>query len=105
MVTQNFRAYLKGDTFKARKVTMNIDITDIDIRIQFRQGSKTGDLMQEAVITKINANQFTIGSFLLDWEADLTYFYDAQFTYLNDTVITYFGGSFPIVQDVTQPIV
>ena len=60
--------------------------------------------MEEAVITKLNANQFTIGEMLLDWDADFVYFYDVQFTYLNGTVRTYFGGSFPVVQDVTQPI-
>ena len=104
MITQNFRAYLKGDTFKARKVKMNIDISDVEIRIQFRQGSKTGDLMKEAAITKISASEFIIEKFDLNWDADFTYYYDAQFTYPDNTIITYFGGSFPIVQDVTQKI-
>lgn len=105
MIVQNFTDCLKGDSFGAKTVNISIDITDIDIRCQFRQGSKTGDLMLEADITKVTANQFIIGDFIVDWEADYTYFYDVQFIYPGGKTKTYFGGSFNVDQDVTQPIV
>jgi hypothetical protein len=104
MQIQNFTDCLKGDSFGAKTVNISIDITNITLRCQFRKSSKTGDLMKEAVITKVTANQFIIGDFIVDWEADLTYYYDVQFTYPSGKVKTYFGGSFKVIQDVTQPL-
>jgi len=105
MIIQNFNDCIKGDSFGAKTVNIDIDITTIAIRCQFRQGSKTGDLMREATITKVTANQFIIGDFIVDWDADLTYYYDVQFVYTSGKTKTYFGGSFNVVQDVTQPAV
>ena len=104
MQIQNFTDCLKGDSFGAKTVNISIDITNIGLRCQFRKSSKTGDLMKEATISKVTANQFIIGDFIVDWEADLTYYYDVQFTYPSGKVKTYFGGSFKVVQDVTQPL-
>jgi len=105
MIIQNFTDCLKGDSFGAKTINIDIDITTIAIRCQFRQGSKTGDLMKEATITKTGANQFIIGDFIIDWDADYTYYYDVQFTYLSGKTKTYFGGSFNVIQDTTQPII
>ena len=105
MIVQNFTDCLRGDSFGAKTVNISIDITTIDIRCQFRQGSKTGDLMKDAVITKTGANQFIIGDFIVDWDADLTYYYDVQFIYVGGKTKTYFGGSFNVIQDVTQPVI
>lgn len=103
MQIQNFNDCLKGDSFGAKTVNISIDITNVDIKCQFRKSSKTGDLMLDATITKTGSNQFIIEDFVIDWDADFTYYYDVQFTYLSGKVKTYFGGSFKVLQDVTQP--
>jgi hypothetical protein len=102
MQIQNFTDCLKGDSFGAKTVNISIDITNIDLKCQFRKSSKTGDLMLNATLTKVSANQFIIEDFVVDWDADLTYYYDVQFTFPSGKVKTYFGGSFKVLQDVTE---
>lgn len=102
MQIQNFTDCLKGDSFGAKTINISIDITNLDIKCQFRKSSKTGDLMLDATITKVSANQFIIEDFIVDWDADLTYYYDVQFSFPSGKVKTYFGGSFKVLQDVTE---
>ncbi len=104
MITQNFKAVVKGDTFGAKTVNISLDITNIILQCQFRQGCKDGELMQTAEITKINANKFVIENFVVDWEPEFAYFYDVKFIYPSGKIRTYFGGSFPVVQNVTEII-
>lgn len=114
MKQYNFPDILKGDTFKARDVVIKnettqtpIDLTDCEIRCEFRKNTKVGTVVKTLIVgTGITLSDptngiLTIDNFDVDWDADF-YYYDFQFTFPNDVVQTYFGGYMKVIQDVTQ---
>lgn len=112
IVQSDGKNYLRGTTVKA--ITMEViingtpkDLTNTNIRIQFRKGSKTGavalDFNTGSGITKTDP---TNGLFRLD-EFNTTklladkYYYDVQF--IDGSVISkYVGGYMILDQDVTR---
>lgn len=112
-VINNFPDILKGDSFTEKNITLldinqsPINLTDVEIRCQFRKKIKTGELMKTIEIGSgitVSApltGVFVVDEFLVDWDADV-YWYDFQFTYPSGRVITYFGGYIKVIQDVTQ---
>lgn len=114
MKQYNFPDIVKGDTFKARDVVIKnettqtpIDLTDCEIRCEFRKNTKLGTVVETLIVgTGITLSYpvngtFTIDNFNADWDADV-YYYDFQFTFTDEVVITYFGGYMKVLQDVTQ---
>lgn len=114
MKVYNFPDILKGDTFKARDVVIKndtaltpIDLTDCDIRCEFRKNTKVGDVLKTLIVgggitlSDPTNGVFTIDNFDIDFDADI-YYYDFQFAFTSGVVQTYFGGYMKVIQDVTQ---
>lgn len=104
----------KGDTYDGVQFTLlntednsPIDLTGVNIKIQFRYNSKIGDLQKEinngdgVTISDAVNGVFSIDPFLIDWKPDL-YFFDIQITFLNGIVRTYIQGTIKVIQDVTN---
>lgn len=111
MVRYNFKEHYRGDTFNARLLTFRdsqsnpINLTGLNIKMQFRKNTKTGRLVKELsigsgiTITNAAGGEIQTDSFQLDWEVG-TYYYDIQQD--NDgNIKTLFEGTLPIIQDVT----
>lgn len=108
----NFKDVLKGDTLGEKNINISnatepINLTGVLIKCQFRLNTKVGVLAKEIshlngidIYDAINGN-FRIQSFIVDWNPGL-YYYDVQFTFPDNKVITYFGGHIKVIQDVTQ---
>lgn len=104
---------VRGDSFdgKAFQVIINgvpKNITDTEILIQFKKGGRDGDIYKEitagAGITKTDSvnGRFKIDAFIVDLPVGSIY-WDCQ---LKDAgppvkVKTYFGGIWPIEQDIS----
>lgn len=103
----NFENHYKGDTFKAFTFNFNLDLTGIDIKIQFRKGRKAGILKKSIeigdgiTVADPTNGVMVIDAFIMDFEVD-TYFYDIQFTYPTGTVKTWIEGSIKMIQDTTR---
>jgi hypothetical protein len=108
----NITNQLEGDTFDYVQFNMidvnsdPIDLTGIDIKIQFRRGYKDGDVVKTITdvsgITFVNRvlGQFYLTTFIIDWGHG-TYFYDIQFTYSDGSVKTYVQGKVLVTKQVT----
>ena len=115
MKIYNFNDHLKGDTFKGMTFRMSnattatpINLTDSEINIQFRVGSKTGRVQKHISIGNgITLTDAVNGVFNIDpiiklnWYVNL-YYYDVEITFLDGTIKTYFGGTLKVVQDTTN---
>ena len=114
IATYNIPDHYKGDTFKGLAFNMQnqttsapIDLTDSEIKIQFRSGSNIGTVQKElsigSGITLVDAinGQFAIDAFVIDWRAGMNY-YDIQITYPDGKVKTYIKGTLKIIDDVTR---
>jgi hypothetical protein len=110
--TYDIPPHYKGDTFEAITFTIKengigIDLTGSDIRVDFKKNGNTGSLQESisvgAGITINNAigGVFTLDSFVNNWSVG-KYFYDAEITFADGTVNTYFKGSLSINQDITN---
>ncbi len=112
MKEYNFKDIVKNDSFGEKNFEIKIgdvpiDLTNVDIRLQFREKLKNGALAKTLTIgdgitiTDATAGKFRIDNFIVDFNVDV-YWYDVQFTFPDNTVKTYFGGYMRVVQDVTQ---
>jgi hypothetical protein len=114
IVQRNLKCRVKDSTFKSVNFTYldadnnPVDLTDAEIRIQFRYRSKTGAIVKDiSVGTGITLTDavngiFTIDKFTpVDWAVD-NYYYDAQVTFPNGDIGTYVWGMVEIVQNITD---
>lgn len=111
METYNFNPHVKGDTYRGTKFTITIggdpaDLTGASIRMQLRTQpmhpvkSEISTANSMISITDPTAGEFTINKVKIDFPAG-NYYYDCEITFADGSVKTYFGGRFPIVQDIT----
>lgn len=115
--TYNFPDHYKGDTFNGMQFTLKdtvsedaIDLTDVLIYIQFRRGSKIGQIVKDLSIgqgitlTDAINGIFRIDPFINNWAVSI-YFYDVQMKFANEVIRTYVTGTQNLVQDVTVPTI
>jgi hypothetical protein len=121
MKIQNFKAadgnnFIWGDNFPALEFEMldesddPIDLSNVKIRIQFRQDSKTGDLCKEIDETDgIDIHTPVMGIWMIEtFKIDKTNFkpgviyYDVQFVWTDNSDETPFGGTMVVEQDTTD---
>jgi hypothetical protein len=104
----------RGDTYDGVQFTLlntednsPIDLTGVNIKIQFRYNSKIGGLQKEinngdgVTISDAVNGVFSIDPFLIDWNPDI-YFFDIQMTFTNGVIRTYIQGTIKVIQDVTN---
>jgi len=106
MTTYNFPNHTKGDTFRARQITLGFDITGLEIKMQFKLSGSIQPSFEWSTVD----NSFTVSnaatgvivmtSKVLDLRP-LTYVYDLQTKDLSGNITTYFKGSLTIEQDIT----
>lgn len=105
----DFDTHHKGDSFQKdnqEQFTLNTDVTNATIKIQFRSNTKKGRLIKEIdsssgiTISDYANGVITIDSFIIDWRAGV-YHYDIQVTFSDNSVVTYIQGTLKIKQDVT----
>jgi hypothetical protein len=110
--TYNMPNHYKGDTFNAITFTIKedavaVDLTGAAIKMDFRKVSATGDPQQSmsigSGITIVNdvGGIFKLDSFINNWAAQ-TYVYDAEITFADGSIKTYFKGSLKVEQDVAN---
>jgi hypothetical protein len=111
MQTYNFPDHMRGDTydgliFEVIAYGSPKNLTNTAIKIDFRQGSKTGPIGKSLTvgdgITKTDAlsGKFKIDEFKVLMAPGI-YYYDVQFTD-GDVVKTYQEGQWKILQDATK---
>ncbi len=104
----------KGDTFDGVQFTLlntqnstPIDLTGVNIKIQFRHNSKIGVIQKEITdgngITIDDAvnGVFSVDSFIIDWPP-IVYYFDVEITFPNGVVKTYIQGTIKVIQDITN---
>tara|TARA_R110000782_G_C14451110_1_gene372132 strand:- start:162 stop:491 length:330 start_codon:yes stop_codon:yes gene_type:complete len=107
MTKYNFPIHLKGDTFKAKQFTFNIDLTGARIDMQFKKisGAKTAFAFStfDNTITFVDSLNgiFKLEKFILNADAGI-YLYDLQVINSNGDVQTFLSGQIQITDDVTQ---
>jgi len=103
--TVNFLDVIKYNSFGAKTVTIDVDLSTITLHVQFRKDQKQGKLLRDATegdgITVVSSSEFIIDDFIVDFQVG-TIYYDCKFTYANGKVKSYFGGTFNVVQNVTD---
>jgi len=109
----NIPDQLKGDTFKGLLFTLKdnlgaaIDLTGATVKIDFRRGSKTGQLQKQLTIgngvtmATPSLGKIQLDPFIVDFPPT-TYYYDVQLTFSPTEVHTYIEGTMAVKQDVTQ---
>lgn len=106
MTTYNFPNHTKGDTFKSREITLGFDVTDAEIKMQFKlpgsiQAAFEWSTVDDSfVVTNAATGVLTMNSKDLDLKPS-TYVYDFQVKDSNDNIKTYFKGALTIEQDIT----
>jgi hypothetical protein len=107
MTTYNFPNHIKGDTFKARQIIFNFDITGAEIKMQFKKkGSlavafEWSTLDNTFTVNDALTGSITMNSRILNFKPE-AYVYEMQVTDQNDNVKTWFEGQLLIIQDITQ---
>jgi hypothetical protein len=106
MTTYNFPTHVKGDTFKARQITLGFDITGAEIKMQFKLSGSIQPSFEWSTVD----NSFTVSNAstgvivmtkkILDFNP-ASYVYDLQIEDSNGDVATHFKGSLTIEQDIT----
>ena len=106
MTTYNFPNHTKGDTFKARQITLGFDITGAEIKMQFKlPGSIQAAFEWSTVDDSFVVTNAATGVLIMT-KMDLNfkpsaYVYDFQVKDADDNIKTYFKGSLLIEQDTT----
>ena len=114
MVVKKLSDRIKNDTFSSvefeyqNEAGTPLDITGATIRVQFRNNNKKGHVVKDITdgngitATDLSIGKFQIDKFTpIDFEAG-NYYYDVQTTFSNGDVKTYVGGTFRVIQDVTN---
>lgn len=111
MQTYNIPDQYKGDTFKGltfEVIVNNVakNLTNTEIKIEFRRDGKTGAQAKILTVgngitkTDATAGKFSIDAFVVNLAAGV-YYYDVQF--IDAGVIkTYIQGTWTITQDITN---
>ena len=114
MVTKRLSDRVKNDTFSKVEFEYNdavgdpIDLTDVTVKVQFRNNSRKGHVVKSvdttAGVTMTDAanGRFEIDKFTPIDFAVGTYYYDVETTFPNGDIKTYVGGTFKVLQDVTN---
>jgi hypothetical protein len=114
MVVKRLNDRIKNDTFESVEFEYNdnvgnpMDLTGVTVKVQFRNSSKKGHVvksidttsgitMTDAVNGKFEIDKFTP----VDFEVG-NYYYDVETTFTNGDIKTYVGGTFKVIQDVTN---
>ena len=108
----NISDHYRGDTFEAITFTIKenavaIDLTGTSIKMDFRKKSNTQTIQQSMSIglgiTIDNAigGIFKLDAFINKWDAG-EYIYDAEITFPNGLVRTYFKGALIVNQDYSN---
>ena len=106
MTTYNFPNHTKGDTFKARQITLGFDVTGAEIKMQFKlPGSIQAAFEWSTVDDSFVVTNAATGVLIMT-KMDLNfkpsaYVYDFQVKDADDNIKTYFKGSLLIEQDTT----
>lgn len=120
--THNLPTTRQGDSYNGTQFTVLLgpsgsqapkDLTQTEIRVQFRQGSKTGPLQKQigsgadGGITKTDAlnGVFSIDAFIVDFPVvgkSTFYHYDVEFIDPNGTVKTYVEGTICVLPQTTD---
>ena len=110
MKEYNFPNHLKGDSFKARKITFGFDLTGSRIDIQFKQniGSAKNVFFWSTFNQTITINDalngvITLKERILDIPKNI-YHYDCQIINSSGFVKTYLYGKIQVDQDITEII-
>lgn len=116
IVRKNLKDRIKNDTFSSVNFTIKdlgsgdpINLTGVDIHIQFRYRCKTGSVVKDIEVgTGITLTDPTNGIFTIDEFTPIVfevgeYYYDAQITFTDGSIKTYVYGTFKVLQDVTTP--
>jgi len=106
MTIYNFPNHTKGDTFRARQITLGFDITDLEIKMQFKlQGAPQPSFEWSTIDNSFTVSNVLTGVIIMNSKVldlrPLTYVYDLQTKDLDGNVTTYFKGSLTIEQDTT----
>ena len=114
MVVKKLSDRIKNDTFSSvefeylNEVGTPLNLTGASIRVQFRNNSKKGHVVKDVTdgdgitATDLANGRFEIDKFTpIDFEVG-NYYYDVQTTLSNGDVKTYVGGTFRVIQDVTN---
>ncbi len=114
MVTKRLSDRVKNDTFSRVEFEYNdavgdpIDLTGVTVKVQFRNNSRKGHVVKSvdttAGVTMTDAanGMFEIDKFTPIDFAVGTYYYDVETTFPNGDIKTYVGGTFKVLQDVTN---
>ena len=110
----DYPATPRGDTVDALEITLDdgeggaVDLTDADIRVQFRECSPTGcavktlDLESGIIINDAVNGVFTVSEFVADFPKDGTYYFDTQVVLSDGYVDTPVFGTLVLTADVTR---
>jgi leucyl aminopeptidase (aminopeptidase T) len=109
--TYNMPNHYKGDTFEAITFTIKengvvVDLTGTTIRIDFKKDAinsheKTSKTLGNGItLTDAVNGAVSIDSFVNNWDVG-KYIYDAEITFPDGTINTYFKGTLTVIQDVT----
>ena len=114
MHTYNIPDRVKGTTFKGIQFTLKnsvtnapLNLTDTQVKLQFRRGSEIGLVKKELAlgtgITLTNAvgGVLVLDPFLVTWDAGL-YYYDLKITHPTNVIDVYINGTFRVLQNVTD---
>ena len=109
-----FPDHIKNDTFDGIEFQilglldgLPVDITDTAIQMDFKLTKTSSAALTFSTtnglisITSGSDGEFKINSSIVTIDAGV-YLYDAEFTYPNTEVKTYFDGNWVIVQDITN---
>lgn len=111
MIVKNLETTRLNTTWNGLQITLvrngNPDITGVDIRVDFRYGSKKGNIVKscgiENGITILDAENgvHRIDAFRVDFGNAGTYWYDVSYKF-GEVYKIYVGGSWEIEQNVTD---
>jgi hypothetical protein len=104
MKQYTFPEQTKGDTFNSRKITFPFDISNCQIKMEFKYkiGNKVAFFWstEDDSFTNLSPNEIVMTSRILD-EIPNIYVYDLQIIFPGGETKTYFGGTMKIIQDIT----
>lgn len=102
--TWTINPHIKGDTFNSRKITFPFDITNCEIKMQFRQQELGSSFFEwdteNETFEKISATEIIMKGRILNF-SPYTYISDLQVIFHDSTVVTYFKANLKITQDIT----
>ncbi len=107
----SFNPHVKGNTYRGTEFTIQVagvavNLTGCDIVMHLRLQPTHPTKYELSItsghisITDAAAGKFTLNEVKIDFPAG-NYYYDCQITFPDESVKTFFGGRFPIIQNIT----